>query len=146
MPQAWGVRECCRCGSDLILPRLWRGLAAAAPIQTLVGELPYTTGAALKRKTFLQSCVYFNNFQGLPIVVQIQLAVTNPTSIPGGHRFNPGTCSVGWVSGIAVSCDVGLRHGLDPELLWLWYRLTATAPIRPLAWELSYAVGAALKR
>ena len=23
----------------------------------------------------------------------------------------------------AVSCGVGNRHGLDPELLWLWCRL-----------------------
>ena len=23
----------------------------------------------------------------------------------------------------------------DPTLLWLWHRLAATAPIRPLAWE-----------
>ena len=27
-------------------------------------------------------------------------------------------------------------------LLWLWHRPAATAPIRPLAWELPYAVGA----
>ena len=42
---------------------------------------------------------------------------------------------MGWGSGIAVSCGVGHRRGSDPELLWLWHRLTATAPIRPLAWE-----------
>ena len=29
-------------------------------------------------------------------------------------------------------------------LLWLWHRLTATALIRPLAWELPYAAGAGL--
>ena len=29
--------------------------------------------------------------------------------------------------------------------LWLWYRLAAIAPIQPLAWELLYAAGAALK-
>ena len=34
-----------------------------------------------------------------------------------------------------MSCGVGHRRGSDPELLWLWHRLTATAPIRPLAWE-----------
>ena len=43
-------------------------------------------------------------------------------------------------------CGVGCRHGLGPELLWLWHRPEATAPIRPLAWELPYAIGAALKR
>ena len=31
-------------------------------------------------------------------------------------------------------------------LLWLWHRLAATAPIQPLAWELPYAAGVALKR
>ena len=31
----------------------------------------------------------------------------------------------------------------DPALLWLWCRLAAVAPIRPLAWEPPYAVGAA---
>ena len=31
-------------------------------------------------------------------------------------------------------------------LLWLWCRLVDAAPIRPLAWEPPYAVGAALKK
>ena len=36
--------------------------------------------------------------------------------------------------------DVGLLPDLtqwvgDPALLWLWRKLVATAPIRPLAWE-----------
>ena len=35
---------------------------------------------------------------------------------------------------------------MDPPLLWLWCRLTAIAPIQPLAWELSYVMGVALKR
>ena len=34
----------------------------------------------------------------------------------------------------------------DPALLWLWRRPAAVAPIRLLAWEPPYAVGAALKR
>ena len=42
----------------------------------------------------------------------------------------------GLSSGIAMSCGVGHRHGLDPTLLWLWHRLAAIAPIWPLAWEL----------
>ena len=42
-----------------------------------------------------------------------------------------------------MSCGVGCRCGSDPVLLWLWHRLVATAPIRPLAWESPYAVGAA---
>ena len=45
-----------------------------------------------------------------------------------------------------MSCGVGCRRGSDPSLLWLWRRLAATAPIRPLAWEPPYAVGVALKR
>ena len=45
-----------------------------------------------------------------------------------------------------MSCGVGGRRGLDPELLWLWRRPVATAPIRPLAWEPPYALGAALEK
>ena len=45
-----------------------------------------------------------------------------------------------------MSCGVGRRRGSDPTLLWLWGRLAAEAPIRPLAWEPSYAVGAALEK
>ena len=44
---------------------------------------------------------------------------------------------------MAVSCGVGLRHGSDLALLWLWHRPAATALIRPLAWEPPYAVGEA---
>ena len=44
-----------------------------------------------------------------------------------------------------MSCSVGSRCGSDPALLWLWYRLAATALIQPLAWEPPYATGAALK-
>ena len=51
---------------------------------------------------------------------------------------------MGQGSGIAVSCGVGRRRGTDPELLWLWQRPAATAPIRPLAWESPYAVSVAL--
>ena len=45
-----------------------------------------------------------------------------------------------------MSCGVGHRLGLDLVLLWLWCRPAATALIRPLVWEPSYATGVALKR
>ena len=31
-------------------------------------------------------------------------------------------------------------------LLWLWGRLAAAAPIRPLVWEAPYAMGVVLKK
>ena len=34
----------------------------------------------------------------------------------------------------------------DLVLLWLWCRLAAVAPIRPLAWELPHAAGEALEK
>ena len=45
-----------------------------------------------------------------------------------------------------MSCGVDHGRGLDPELLWLWRRPVAAAPIRPLAREPPHAVGAALKK
>ena len=45
-----------------------------------------------------------------------------------------------------MSCSVGHRCSSDPELLWLWCRPAAVAPIRPLAWEPPYALGVALKK
>ena len=45
-----------------------------------------------------------------------------------------------------MSCGVGRRCDWDLVLLWLWYRLAAAALIQPGAWELPYAVGAALKK
>ena len=45
-----------------------------------------------------------------------------------------------------MCCGVGCRLSLDPELLWLWYRLAAVTLIGPLAWEPPYAAGAALEK
>ena len=47
-----------------------------------------------------------------------------------------------------MSCVVGHRHSSDPALLrlWLWLWLAPTALIQPLAWEVPFAAGAALKR
>ena len=47
--------------------------------------------------------------------------------------------------------DAGLIPGLaqwvsNQALLWLWCRPRAVAPICPLAWELPYASGSALKK
>ena len=41
---------------------------------------------------------------------------------------------------------VGCRHSLDLALLWLWCRLAVAALFQPLAWELTYATGVAIKR
>ena len=77
---------------------------------------------------------------GVPVVAQW---LANPT------RNHEVVCLVPalawWVNDLAlpVSCGVGCRHGSDPALLWLWLRLVATAPIRPLAWEPPCAAGVA---
>ena len=63
-----------------------------------------------------------------------------------GCGFDPWPRSVGQGSGIAVSRGVGHRWGLDPELMWLWYRPVTVALIQPLAWGPPYASGVPLKK
>ena len=81
---------------------------------------------------------------GVPVVAQW---LTNPTR---NHEVAGSVPALAqWVNdpAFAVSCGVGRRRSSsDPVLLWLWCRLAATAPIRPLAWEPPYATGAALER
>ena len=55
------------------------------------------------------------------------------------------SCSVGWGSGVASSCSVGCRCGLDLALLWLGCRSAAAAWIQHLVWEAPCATGTALK-
>ena len=69
----------------------------------------------------------------------------NPTRNHEVEGSTPGLVQRAKDPGVAVSCGVGHRCSSDPMLLWLWPRLAAIAPIRPLAWEPPYAVGAALK-
>ena len=65
-------------------------------------------------------------------------------------QYRSSRCGSGVTNPTSIHKDSGLIPGLiqwvkDPALLWLWCRLAAIALIRPLAWELSYAAGVALK-
>ena len=71
-------------------------------------------------------------------------AVMNPTSILEDVGSIPDFLTQWVKAGIAMSCGVSHRHGLDPVLLWC--RLASIAPFRPLAWKLPYAMGVALKK
>ena len=72
------------------------------------------------------------------------LAETNPTSIHKDTGLILGPAQRIKGSSIAVGSGVS-RNGSDPEFLWVWHRPAAAAPIQPLAWELPYAVGTAIK-
>ena len=45
-----------------------------------------------------------------------------------------------------MSCGAGCRRSSFLALLWPWPRPAAIVPIRPLAWEPTYALGAALEK
>ena len=71
----------------------------------------------------------------------------NPTSTHevAGSGSIPGLTQ--WVKDyVATNYCVGHRCSLDLALLWLWHGPAAAALIQPLAWELPYATGVALKR
>ena len=72
--------------------------------------------------------------------------ITNPTSIHEDAGPTPGLPSQ-WVKDLVmpVSCAVGCRRSSDSTLLWLWCRLASVALTQPLARELPYATGVALK-
>ena len=72
--------------------------------------------------------------------------LTNLTSNHEVEGLIPGLAQ--WVKHLALPRAVVwvVDAGSDPELLCLWCRPVATAPIRPLAWEPPYAVGAALEK
>ena len=81
---------------------------------------------------------------GIPFVAQ---RVKNPTSIQEDVGRFLASLSGLRIQGCHELC-VGHRHSLDLALLWLWlwYKPVAAALIRPLAQELPYAAGMALKR
>ena len=80
-----------------------------------------------------------NSTIGIPIVSQW---VKNLASIHENVGLIPDLAQQIKGSSIAVSCGAGRRHSSAQiwQLQWLWCRLAAAAPIRPLAQELPYAL------
>ena len=92
----------------------------------------------INQETILKKTFFWSSHYGS--------AVTNKISIHEDTGSIPGLDL--WVEDLAFSvcCGIGYRCGLDLALLWLWCRSAAITLIRPLAWELPYASGVALKK
>lgn len=73
---------------------------------------------------------------GVPVVAQQKQILTSI------HK------DTGLIPGLAQWCchELGCSCRRGSDLVWLWCRSTATAPIQHLAWEPPYAAGVALKR
>ena len=105
---------------------LWCRLVATALIQPLTWKLVHAASAALKTNKTKQNPKKRNR-HGVPVVAQWLTHLTRDHAV------------VGSIPSLAQWVE-------DPELLWLWCRPTATALIRPLAWEPPYAARAAIEK
>ena len=98
-----------------------------------------------RKKNFFLSCLILKFFiAGIPVMAQqkrvqiesMRMWVRSLASLSGLRIWH---CHELW-------CRSQMRRSSDLALMWLWCRPAAVVPIWPLAWELPYAMGAALKK
>ena len=101
-------------------------------------QLHYTDAKALAWITNDPICCQIKkSIFGVPVLAQ---GVKTQHSVCEDAGSIPGLTQ-GQGYGVATSCGIGHRCGLNLVLLWLWHRLAAAALIRHLSQELPYATG-----
>ena len=131
--------------SLLLVLSQWHNALGLLPTRTEVPASLLQHSGATRQVT----ARHWDSVRGCPFQVALQSScrgsvVMNLTDIQEDACLIPGLAQ--WVKGcgVAMSCGVGRRRGLDPALLWLWRKPAAVAWIEPLGREFPYAAGAAL--
>ena len=120
-------------------------ISRGAALQWIITQ-PSNDGGMRRRPQRRTSAIFHSG-----VKTTLSFAVVETKARKESHSSWSPHCGSKATDTTSILEDAGLVPGLtqraeDLAWPWLWCRPAAAAPIQPLAWELPYAVGAALKK